>query len=190
MVRLCGSSLCSTACDFAISSSGSVTFKQMSVAGAVLLRDENCCPPESSSSRVPPSPVSSSSSPSSGSCFGGGWGIHQPEMRVSVSFLTTQKEQCRFLRCTECCFCGNQFSEVPVQQEPDPDSNGSEAEQQKRDNNAGWDEGACRQCGACYLRSSVRPALCPCGAECCGCSLRCLVAHTKSCAAQTTPGRL
>ena len=114
-------------------------------------------------------------------------GIHQPEMPVSVRFLEIQREQCRLLRCTECCFCGGVFSEVPVQQEPDPDSNGSEAEQQQRDKNAGWDEGTCRQCGACYLRSSVRPALCLCGAEFCCYSLRCLVAHTKSCAAQTTP---
>ena len=38
-----GSSLCSTACDFASSSSDSVTFNQMSVGVAVLLRDENCC---------------------------------------------------------------------------------------------------------------------------------------------------
>ena len=38
-----GSSSCSTACDFASSSSDSVTFNQISVAVAVLLRDENCC---------------------------------------------------------------------------------------------------------------------------------------------------
>ena len=38
-----GSSLCSTACDFASSSSDSVTFNQISVAVAVLLRDESCC---------------------------------------------------------------------------------------------------------------------------------------------------
>ena len=94
--------------------------------------------------------------------FRRGGGIHQPEMRVSERWLRTQKQQCRFLRCTECCFCGGVFSEVPVQQEPDPDSNGSEAEQQQRDKNAGWDEGTCRQCGACYLRSSIRPALCLC----------------------------
>ena len=116
-----------------------------------------------------------------------GGGIHQPEMRVSKPWLRTQKQQCRFLRCIECCFCGGVFSEVPVQQEPDPDSNGSEAEQQQRDKNAGWDEGTCRQCGACYLRSSVRPVICLCGAELCGYSFRCLADHTKSCAAQTTP---
>ena len=38
-----GSSSCSTACDFASSSSDSVTFNQISVAVAVLLRDESCC---------------------------------------------------------------------------------------------------------------------------------------------------
>ena len=38
-----GSSSCSTACDFASSSSVFVTFNQISVAVAVLLRDENCC---------------------------------------------------------------------------------------------------------------------------------------------------
>ena len=38
-----GSSSCSTACDFASSSSDSVTSNQISVAAAVLLRDENCC---------------------------------------------------------------------------------------------------------------------------------------------------
>ena len=38
-----GSSSCSTACDFAGSSSDSVTFNQISVGVAVLLRDENCC---------------------------------------------------------------------------------------------------------------------------------------------------
>ena len=38
-----GSSSCSTACDFASSSSDSVTFNQISVAVAVLIRDENCC---------------------------------------------------------------------------------------------------------------------------------------------------
>ena len=165
-----GSSSCSTACDFASSSSDSVTFNQMSVAVAVFLRDENCCSPESSSSRVPPSPASSSSSPSSGSCVGGeggGEGVHQPEMRVSVRFLEIQREQCRLLRCTECCFCGGQFSEVPVQQEPEmpaakiqrtskrkacgekpdaPGGNGSETEQ-VMDKNAGWDEGTCAQCG-------------------------------------------
>ena len=107
-------------------------------------------------------------------------GIHQPEMRVSVRFLEIQREQCRLLRCTECCFCGGQFSEAPVQAEPAGD--GSEAEQQM-DKNAGWDEGTCAQCGACYLRSIMRPVLCPCGAELCGYSLRCLVNHAKRCAA-------
>ena len=38
-----GSSSCSTACDFASSSSDSVTFNQISVGVAVLLRDENVC---------------------------------------------------------------------------------------------------------------------------------------------------
>ena len=181
----CGSSSCSTACDFASSSSDSVTFNQISVAVAVLLRDENCCSPESSSSCVPPSPASSSSSPSSGSCVGGGGGgLHQPEMRVSVRFLEIQREKCRLLRCTECCFCGGQFSEAPVQQEPEPDSNGSEVEQQM-DKNAGWDEGTCAQCGACYVRSIIRPVLCQCGAELCGYSFRCLFAHAKRCAAAT-----
>ena len=102
-------------------------------------------------------------------------------MRVSVRFLEIQREQCRLLRCTECCFCGGQFSEAPVQAEPAGD--GSEAEQQM-DKNAGWDEGTCAQCGACYLRSIIRPVLCPCGAELCGYSLRCLVNHAKRCAAQ------
>ena len=111
-------------------------------------------------------------------------GIHQPEMRVSVRFLEIQREQCRLLRCTECCFCGGQFSEAPVQQEPEPDSNGSEAEQQM-DKNAGWDEGTCAQCGACYVRSIIRPVLCQCGAELCGYSFRCLFAHAKRCAAAT-----
>ena len=115
---------------------------------------------------------------------GGGRGIHQPEMRVSVRFLEIQREQCRLLRCTECCFCGGQFSEAPVQQEPEPDSNGSEAEQQM-DKNAGWDEGTCAQCGACYVRSIIRPVLCQCGAELCGYSFRCLFAHAKRCAAAT-----
>ena len=115
---------------------------------------------------------------------GGGRGIHQPEMRVSVRFLEIQREQCRLLRCTECCFCGGQFSEAPVQQEPEPDGNGSEAEQQM-DKNAGWDEGTCAQCGACYLRSIIRPVLCQCGAELCGYSFRCLFAHAKRCAAAT-----
>ena len=114
----------------------------------------------------------------------GGEGIHQPEMRVSVRFLEIQREQCRLLRCTECCFCGGQFSEAPVQQEPEPDSNGSEAEQQM-DKNAGWDEGTCAQCGACYVRSIIRPVLCQCGAELCGYSFRCLFAHAKRCAAAT-----
>ena len=136
---------------------------------------------KSSSSRVPSSPASSSSSPSSGSCFrdGGKGGIHQPEMRVSVRFLEIQREQCRLLRCTECCFCGGQFSEAPVQQ---PAGDGSEAEQQM-DKNAGWDEGTCAQCGACYLRSIIRPVLCQCGAELGGYSFRCLFAHAKRCAA-------
>ena len=116
--------------------------------------------------------------------FRRGVGIHQPEMRVSVRFLEIQREQCRLLRCTECCFCGGQFSEAPVQQEPEPDSNGSEAEQQM-DKNAGWDEGTCAQCGACYLRSIIRPVLCQCGAELCGYSFRCLFAHAKRCAAAT-----
>ena len=111
-------------------------------------------------------------------------GIHQPEMRVSVRFLEIQREQCRLLRCTECCFCGGQFSEAPVQQEPEPDSNGSEAEQQM-DKNAGWDEGTCAQCGACYVRSIIRPVLCQCGAELCGYSFRCFFAHAKRCAAAT-----
>ena len=116
-----------------------------------------------------------------------GDGGYTPARNACIRELpTTQQEQCRFLRCTECCFCGGQCSEVPVQQEPEPDSNGSEAEQHM-DKHAGWDEGTCRQCGACYLRSSVRPVICQCGAEVCGYSLRCLVAHTKSCAAQTTP---
>ena len=113
-----------------------------------------------------------------------GEGIHQPEMRVSVRFLEIQREQCRLLRCTECCFCGGQFSEAPVQQEPEPDSNGSEAEQQM-DKNAGWDEGTCAQCGACYVRSIIRPVLCQCGAELCGYSFRCFFAHAKRCAAAT-----
>ena len=109
--------------------------------------------------------------------------IHQPEMRVSMKFLQIQREQCRHLRCTECCFCGGQFSEVPVQQEPDePDGNGGETEQQM-DKNAGWDEGTCAQCGACYLRSIIRPVICQCGAELCGYSFRCLLAHAKRCAA-------
>ena len=108
--------------------------------------------------------------------------IHQPEMRVSVRFLEIQREQCRLLRCTECCFCGGQFSEVPVQAEPAGD--GSEAEQQM-DKNAGWDEGTCAQCGACYVRSIIRPVLCQCGAELCGYSFRCLFAHAKRCAAAT-----
>ena len=104
-------------------------------------------------------------------------------MRVSLKFLQIQREQCRHLRCTECCFCGGQFSEVPVQQEPDePDGNGGEAEQQM-DKNAGWDEGTCAQCGACYLRSIIRPVICQCGAELCGYSFRCLLAHAKRCAA-------
>ena len=103
---------------------------------------------------------------------------HQPELHVSLKFLRIPKEQCRHLRCTECCFCGGQFSEAPVQQEPEPHSNGSEAEQQM-DKNAGWDEGTCAQCGACYQRSRIRPVLCPCGAELCGYSLRCLFSHAK-----------
>ena len=126
---------------------------------------------------------------------------HQPEMHVSLKFLRIQKEQCRHLRCTECCFCGGQFSEAPVDQEPQmlaaksqriserggtkggggggtADGYGSEAEQQM-DKNAGWDEGTCAQCGACYQRSRIRPVLCPCGAELCGYSLRCLVNHAK-----------
>ena len=124
---------------------------------------------------------------------------HQPEMHVSLKFLRIQKEQCRHLRCTECCFCGGQFSEAPVDQAPQmpaaksqriserggtgsgggtADGYGSEAEQQM-DKNAGWDEGTCAQCGACYLRSRIRPALCPCGAELCGYSLRCLLSHAK-----------
>ena len=111
-------------------------------------------------------------------------GIHQPEMRVSVRFLEIQREQCRLLRCTECCFCGGKFSEAPFQQEPEPAGDGSEAEQQM-DKNAGWDEGTCAQCGACYLRSIIRPVLCQCGAELCGYSFRCLFAHAKRCAAAT-----
>ena len=124
-------------------------------------------------------------------------------MHVSLKFLQIQRELCRHLRCTECCFCGGQFSEVPVQREPEmpaakiqriskrkacgekpvaPDGNGSETEQQM-DKNAGWDEGTCAQCGACYLRSIIRPVLCPCGAELCGYSFRCLLAHGKRCAA-------
>ena len=100
-------------------------------------------------------------------------------MHVSLKFLQIQREQCRHLRCTECCFCGGQFSEAPVQQEPDePDGNGGETEQQM-DKNAGWDEGTCAQCGACYQRSRIRPVLCPCGAELCGYSLRCLFSHAK-----------
>ena len=113
-------------------------------------------------------------------CFG----VRQPEMHVSLKFLQIQREQCRLLRCTECCFCGGQFSEAPVQQEPEPDSNGSEAEQQM-DKNAGWDEGTCAQCGACYVRSIIRPVLCQCGAELCGYSFRCFFAHAKRCAAAT-----
>ena len=58
------------------------------------------------------------------------------------------------------------------------DGYGSEAEQQM-DKNAGWDEGTCAQCGACYQRSRIRPVLCPCGAELCGYSLRCIVNHAK-----------
>ena len=113
-------------------------------------------------------------------------------MHASLKFLQIQREQCRQLRCTECCFCGGQFSEVPVQQEPEMlaaktqriskrkscgekpdelDGNGSEAEQQM-DKNAGWDEGTCAQCGACYVRSIIKPALCQCGAELCGDSFR------------------
>ena len=124
-------------------------------------------------------------------------------MHVSLKFLQIQREQCRHLRCTECCFCGGQFSEVPVQQEPEmpaakiqrtskrkacgekpdaPGGNGSETEQ-VMDKNAGWDEGTCAQCRACYLRSIIRPVLCPCGAELCGYSFRCLLAHGKRCAA-------
>ena len=124
-------------------------------------------------------------------------------MHVSLKFLRIQKEQCRHLRCTECCFCGGQFSEAPVDQEPQmpaakrqriserggtrsgggtADGYGSEAEQQM-DKNAGWDEGTCAQCGACYQRSRIRPVLCPCGAELCGYSFRCLLAHGKRCAA-------
>ena len=120
-------------------------------------------------------------------------------MHVSLKFLQIQREQCRHLRCTECCFCGGQFSEAPVQQEtemfaakiqriskrkacgekPDaPEGNGSETEQ-LMDKNAGWDEGTCAQCGACYQRSRIRPVLCPCGAELCGYSLRCLFNHAK-----------
>ena len=120
-------------------------------------------------------------------------------MHVSLKFLQIQREQCRHLRCTECCFCGGQFSEVPVQQEPEmpaakiqrtskrktcgekpdaPGGNGSETEQ-VMDKNAGWDEGTCAQCGACYQRSRIRPVLCPCGAELCGYSLRCLLLHAK-----------
>ena len=128
----------------------------------------------------------------SGSCFGGLVFLcrartssypHQQEMRVSPNFLRIQREQCLHLRFTECCFCGGQFSEAPVQQELDePDGNGGEAEQQM-DKNAGWDEGTCAQCGACYLRSIVRPVLCQCGAELCGYSFRCLLAHAKRCAA-------
>ena len=126
-------------------------------------------------------------------------------MHVSLKFLQIQREQCRHLRCTECCFCGGQFSEVPVQQEPEMpaakiqriskrkacgekqdafDGNGSETEQQM-EKNAGWDEGTCAQCGACYLTSIIRPVLCPCGAELCGYSFRCLFAHAKRCAAAT-----
>ena len=148
----------------------------------------------------------------SGSCFGGLVFLcrastsphpHQLEMRVSMKFLQIQREQCRHLRCTECCFCGGQFSEAPVQQEPEmpaakiqrtskrkacgekpdaPDGNGSETEQ-LMDKNAGWDEGTCAQCGACYLRSIIRPVICPCGADLCGYSFRCLLAHAKRCAA-------
>ena len=123
---------------------------------------------------------------------------HTSHMHVSLKFLQIQKEQCRHLRCTECCFCGGQFSELPVDQEPEmpankqctgerggtrsgggtADGNGSVAEQQM-DNIAGWDEGTCAQCGACYQRSRIRPALCPCGAELCGYSLRCLLLHAK-----------
>ena len=118
-----------------------------------------------------------------------------------MRFLEIQREQCRLLRCTECCFCGGHFSEAPVDQEPQmlaaksqriseqqtdmlrsgggtADGYGSEAEQQM-DKNAGWDEGTCAQCGACYQRSRIRPALCPCGAELCGYSLRCIVNHAK-----------
>ena len=64
------------------------------------------------------------------------------------------------------------------------DGYGSEAEQQM-DKNAGWDEGTCAQCGACYVRSIIRPVLCQCGAELCGYSFRCLFAHAKRCAAAT-----
>ena len=124
-------------------------------------------------------------------------------MHVFLKFLQIQREQCRHLRCTECCFCGGQFSEVPVQQEPEmpaakiqrtskrktcgekpdaPGGNGSETEQ-VMDKNAGWDEGTCAQCGACYLRSIIRPVICQCGAELCGYSFRCLLAHAKRCAA-------
>ena len=64
-------------------------------------------------------------------------------------------------------------------EKPDaPDGNGSETEQ-VMDKNAGWDEGTCAQCGACYQRSRIRPVLCPCGAELCGYSLRCLFSHAK-----------
>ena len=60
----------------------------------------------------------------------------------------------------------------------------SEAEEQM-DKNAGWDEGTCAQCGACYVISIIRPVLCQCGAELCGYSFRCLFAHAKRCAAAT-----
>ena len=43
------------------------------------------------------------------------------------------------------------------------------------DMNAGWEEGTCAECGACYQRSIIRPALCPCGAELCGHSRQCLL---------------
>ena len=51
------------------------------------------------------------------------------------------------------------------------------------DNIVWFDEEMCAQCGACYQISIIRLVLCPCGAELCGYSFRCLLAHGKRCAA-------